>query len=417
MRPSIVALLLGISTGCGARSDIDVGYEGTPIDAAVARDAPPIDAPPIDARPFDAPAIGVDAPTGPCSPRRLRIRFTPTARVQLAAAIDDGRTRFATLALTEAVALRGIGNRPGASQMNSGFRWPYGRREGVLPFWAHRRSARGGAFFRRVIFQYGRPEGHASETAGVPGGSRDDYFCLSFDASLSRQDGLDAVSCASTFHSDKGRFVTGSDIAVGIAEPFETAPGVGTMRPFRTTSLYPPRRDVVPTEHDHRDVARFSSEALRVMPELDAVTLATPRGDAPTEIVAEIPDGWPDIPYSVFVEVNTEGDHGGGYDTSAYPTPTAPAGAWDSWSQAYGYPYRGQPSVVFRVDVDIAPGRASTYVAERPIGYTRIDGSTGELAPLDDTIVDDPIGRPGSGADRLRARPDGTRLEVVTECL
>jgi hypothetical protein len=48
--------------------------------------------------------------------------------------------------------------------MNSGYHWPYGRREGVLPIWAHRRAAAPGAGqFPRVIFQ-NRAEGYASRT-------------------------------------------------------------------------------------------------------------------------------------------------------------------------------------------------------------------------------------------------------------
>ena len=64
--------------------------------------------------------------------------------------------------------------------MNSGFHWPYGRREGVLPYWAHRRAAAPGAStFRRVIFQNRLSEGYASRTSNDQ--SRDEYFCLSFN--------------------------------------------------------------------------------------------------------------------------------------------------------------------------------------------------------------------------------------------
>src|SRR6188768_3021674 len=68
---------------------------------------------------------------------RLEFHFKPTARAQLALWVEraDG-TFVATVRLTDAVRYRGVGNRPGASEMNSGFRWPYGRREGVLPVWA-----------------------------------------------------------------------------------------------------------------------------------------------------------------------------------------------------------------------------------------------------------------------------------------
>src|SRR5687767_12505534 len=82
----------------------------------------------------------------------LELTFTPIDRAQIAVWVerDDG-TFMGTLALTYAVAKAGIGNRPGALQMNSGFRWPYGRREGVLPVWAHRRAAvKGAAQWKRV---------------------------------------------------------------------------------------------------------------------------------------------------------------------------------------------------------------------------------------------------------------------------
>jgi hypothetical protein len=76
--------------------------------------------------------LGVSGPTS--AQRILTFRFRPTARAQMVLWIErsDG-TFMGTLRLTEAVARRGIGNRPGATQMNSGFHWPYGRREGVLP--------------------------------------------------------------------------------------------------------------------------------------------------------------------------------------------------------------------------------------------------------------------------------------------
>src|SRR6185369_8213984 len=91
----------------------------------------------------------------------LTLRFVPTAHAQFAVWATDG-DRFATLALTDATARRGIGNRPGAMQMNSGYRWPYGRRESVLPVWASARLAAGGAPFRRVVFQARGSEGAAA---------------------------------------------------------------------------------------------------------------------------------------------------------------------------------------------------------------------------------------------------------------
>ena len=54
--------------------------------------------------------------------RALVFHFAPTARAQIAIWIEkpDG-TFLATVGLTQAVSVRGIGNRPGATQMNSGY--------------------------------------------------------------------------------------------------------------------------------------------------------------------------------------------------------------------------------------------------------------------------------------------------------
>src|SRR6187551_632402 len=132
--------------------------------------------------------------------RAIALNFAATERAQIAIWIEkaDG-TFMGTVGLTQAVSVRGIGNRPGATQMNSGYHWPYGRREGVLPIWAQRRATAPGALqFNRVTFQ-SRPEGFASRTC--EDSTRDSYFCLSFTAESTRKDGLDAVSCASIFNS------------------------------------------------------------------------------------------------------------------------------------------------------------------------------------------------------------------------
>jgi hypothetical protein len=151
--------------------------------------------------------------------RLLEFHFTPTKRAQIAIWIEDADGVFVeTVALTSSVALRGVGNRPGALQMNSGFRWPYGRREGILPIWGHRRAnAPGTGPFPMVIFQDRLSEGFASRT--TVDASPDSYFCLSFDQDTTTREALDAVTCASVFNSDKGRFATEQDVQNGYAEP------------------------------------------------------------------------------------------------------------------------------------------------------------------------------------------------------
>ena len=118
--------------------------------------------------------------------RAIVFTFTPTDHAQIAVWIESADGTFlSTVALTQAVAVHGIGNRPGASQMNSGFHWPYGRREGVLPIWAQRRASAPDALqFPRVIFQ-ARSEGYASRSCSDS--TPDSYYCLFFTPDNTRK--------------------------------------------------------------------------------------------------------------------------------------------------------------------------------------------------------------------------------------
>jgi hypothetical protein len=381
--------------------------------------------------PASASAIGAEpaAPAAPAAPahgRVLEFQFTPVQNAQLAIWIENGTGEFLqTVALTEATARRGIGNRPGASQMNSGFRWPYGRREGVLPIWAHRRvSPEGAQPFRRVIFQNRKAEGLASRTSDDF--SRDDYFCLSFNNSKSKKDALDAVSCASVFNSDKGRYLTEADVTNGYGEPYEdVATHQGRMQPLSAESLYPPRRDVKACANetgcfDHADVAQFNHDAIAAMPELDAVSMATPQGGEQERRLFAVPSEWADGSYRACIEINVEGDHNATFDEAHFPTPTTPQMSWDSWALSFGYPYRGQPSVVYCVPVELqSSGADMLFSAAEP------DGSAGTwdtaapefAAQLGDMngMTDDHVAAPGSGADRLFMDDAGSRFTVVSK--
>lgn len=356
--------------------------------------------------------------------RVIEVEYTPTRRAQIAVwlASPDG-TYLRTLSLTQSVALYGIGNRPGALQMNSGFRWPYGRREGVLPAWAHARlGAPGAQPFRRVIFQDRLSEGHASRSASDF--SRDDHFCLSFNNATTQRDALDAVSCASVFNSDKGRYITEADVSAGYREPAESAPGASGSYALGLDSLYPPRRDVRRCGeagcYDHPDVDLYNADARRVMPEIDAVTTATPPGEVAQRLMFTVPDDWTNGTYYVYVEVNVEGDYAPEWGPTQYPTPRSDTGLlseqWDYWAMNYGYPYRGQPSIVYRVPVTIGDtGVAGTTEA---MGYGSLEGrgpNAGEITPIDDSVIDDPTGEPGSGVDRLRIGTGGYRVRVRSQ--
>jgi hypothetical protein len=341
--------------------------------------------------------------------RILDFGFTPTARTQIVLWIEkpDG-TFLKTVGLTQAVGLRGIGNRPGATQMNSGFRWPYGRREGVLPVWAHRRAAApGAAQFKRVIFQNRASEGDASRTSDDS--TAETYFCLSFNGATTQRDALDAVSCASAFSSDKGRYIVQADVDKGYAEP-SVEGATGMMRPLDLVSLYPPRRDAVSCHDsgcsDTADVGTYAAHVRSVMPEIDSVTMATPPPEMQQSLLFTVPDDWANGDYVAFIEVNVEGDYNTMFSPQTYPTPLLPDGTWDVWAMTYGYPYRGQPSVVYEVPFTL--GASQTYGVAEPAGYGDVDGfgpSGGNLNPFTGAgvaITDDPTNTPGSGADRLR---------------
>jgi len=363
--------------------------------------------------------------------RAIIFDFTPTERAQIAIWIEkaDG-TFLGTVGLTQAVALRGIGNRPGATQMNSGYHWPYGRREGVLPVWAHRRAGAPGAMqFPRIIFQH-RPEGYASRIC--EDSTRDSYFCLSFTKESTERDGLDAVSCASVFNSDKGRILTANDYTEPAAEGGPPN-WQQTDRPLGTTSLYPPRRDFTSCAdastvnpcmggtascQDHPDSATYADRARRAMPEIDAVTMATPPADTEQTVMFSVPAEWPDGQYVAYLEINTEGDYNGNYNATSYPTPMS--NDWDSWAMSYGYAYRGQPSVVFSLPFTLGP--AAQFSTLAPVGFGSVDGTdanAGAMHAMDGSISDDPQGAPGSGADRLHMGATMTsRLELeVRPCL
>jgi len=354
----------------------------------------------------------VSAQSATPSPRVLEFRFTPTARAQIALWLEKADGTFVkTVFLTQAVGLRGIGNRPGASGMNSGFHWPYGRREGALPLWAHRRAAApGAAQFNRVIFQNRLSEGFASRTS--EDSTSEAYFCLSFNNSTTKKDALDAVTCASGFNSDKGRYMKAADVTNSYNEPGD---GPTDIRLLDSVSLYPPRRDVNRCTAagcpDTPDVSSYGDHARQVMPDIDSVTMATPvGGDQEQSFLVAVPADLPDGDYLAWAEVNTEGD-----SNASFNLPTAQGSGWDSWATDYGYAYRGQPSVAFKVPIKI--GMAGSYSVTEPVGYGDVHGfgpDGGRLYPMDAKISDNPTTAPGSGADRFRLMA-GTdyRLKVV----
>ena len=301
--------------------------------------------------------------------RVVNVDIQPSAKLQMVAWIEDAQGNYVdTIFITDAVGRRGIANRPGRFDFNSGPRWPYGRRTTTFPVWSNRH----GLSFPSLVFQ-NSDDSNLSHPFNQS--SQEMFFCRPLQRS---EEGWDTGTCASPIFTDKGK--------------------LDTARP----SKYPPREDINRVEGvDDPAVAMFD-----MMNGFDAVSTATPEGDAPYTMSWPIPDAMGLGDYVLYVEVAKEFDHNQTYSTSAYP---APVGI--PWSE-YGLPYRGQPSVIYKVpfSVGVDPSRSLT---QSYAGYGDPDGIDGSIRTPDATITTD---QPGSGASRLQLRVDGNetfRVRVV----
>jgi hypothetical protein len=303
------------------------------------------------------------------------IAFKPTLRPDLPPArnpwpqivvwLEDAEGKFVqTLFITKETGSHGLGNRPGRWDFNSGPLWPYGRRINTFPVWAHRH----GYEWDLVVFQ-NDDDNNLSHPFNES--SKDQHYCRPM---LTSEPAWDALTCASPnqVYTDKGKLSS-------------------SMK-----SKYPPRSDIerVPGT-DHASVDRFSPNPL------DAVSQPTPKPDvsnpaAIAEINWPIPEDLPPGDYVVWVEVSKEFDHNETYSVSRYPAPTG-----IPWAD-YGAPYRGQPSVVYKVpftiDTELKIAQTTDYA-----GYGDPDGMNGDLRAPDDTITTDLT---GSGLGRLAVVTD-----------
>ncbi|MGE0400213.1 MAG: fibronectin type III domain-containing protein [Kofleriaceae bacterium] len=307
------------------------------------------------------------------------VQMQPEARVDLRPArnmppqivvwVEDTQGNFIdTVFITQSVGTYGLGNRPGRFDFNSAPGWPYGRRTTTFPVWATKKPER----FDSIMFQDGN-ENNLSHAFNES--SRETHFCRPLTPAPESPDSVhyDALTCASpnAVFTDKGRRV--ADVQ----------------------SKYPPRQDM--TRTPGTDSA--SVDTFRDMNPYDAISQATPAIGQLATI------GWP-LPfelatgdYVMFVEVSTEYDHNATYSEAARPGPSVTFAD-------YGEPYRGQPSIVYRVPFTIAdePGLAQT---DTYAGYGAPDGEDGDLRAPDATIT---TNVKGSGVGRLAlvTDPDGT---------
>jgi hypothetical protein len=304
------------------------------------------------------------ADTGEC--RSVDVDFTPSADLQIVAWIEDAAGHYVDTAfITQATGLRGLGNRAGIMGLKSGPMWPYGAREDVLPIWAHRH----GLTFPAVVWQAER--GCDIQTA-FSESSPEAYYTRPMSPMESQ---WDAGTAASPVFTDKGMFA-------------------------ERASLYPPRADLVRNANiDSPDVSAYAQ-----LNPFDAVSQATPPGDAPYRFTWLAPSTLANGDYVLHVEVSKEFDFNATYTQSAFPTTQCTY-------MNYGVSYRGQPSVTYDVPFTLTDVSSSAR-ADSYAGYSDIDGVV--HAP-DATITTD---TPGSGASRLRTAiaPDSStyRVRVTT---
>jgi Fibronectin type III domain len=279
---------------------------------------------------------------------------------------QDGKRKDGTLMVTNAVARRGIGNRPGRWDFLSGPLFPYGKRVMALPIWAHAR----GVTYTPVFMS----EGTCSQ--GGPGesclgwheaySSPEPYFCRPLTVSdLSSALGVDAISCPTKFNSEKGQFDA-------------------TM----AATYYPPRSDL--TMFNTIDSA--DARTYATVNDLDAVAAATPPYGSPVERVWAVPGDVPPGDYTLMIEVNKEFD-----SNTSHLHPDFD----DSNLQGYGTDGNfGQPSVVYAVPLhlDLTTGAASAGAVMQIAGYGDWNGATGAVYPRDATISTTDL---GSGEGRL----------------
>lgn len=326
------------------------------------------------------------APAGAAQCQVVDVDFTPADMqagpmklpLQIVAWIEDPAGNFIeTIFITRQVGTFGLGNRPGRFDFNSGPLWPYGRRITVFPVWAHRYDAARPTAkppynhppFPEVVFQ-NADENNLSHPFNQS--SRDLHFCRPLMRTETAWGMADAGTCASSVFTDKGVFGTG-------------------------TSLYPPRADIVRTAPDHPSVDQYAA----INP-FDAISTATPPNGQAALASWSIPQGFPTGDYVMWVEVAREFDHNATYNAGAYP---APPGI--PWSE-YGEPYRGQPSILYKVPFTI--GVTETFASTATYaGYGDPNGADGLVRPPDGTITVDVV---GSGAQRLAMTSGGYRVQV-----
>jgi hypothetical protein len=327
--------------------------------------------------------------------RAVEIHFAPGApNLQIAVWIEDAEGHYVDTAyLTRLTGIFGLGNRPGEALLKTDFGWPYGRREMVLPVWAHRRNHH----YPRIMM--GGSCGNSPDTFCMDGSkcggdcedstiayhsrvsSYEPFYCSPSGASR-----IDALSCASKGTFAKGAYASG-----------------------QAFSLYPPRADLMAysPQVDAPEADFHNANSFSKLNDVVAISRATPRdGKLLDPPVTWYPNDLPDGNYVAWIELSQEADFN---KFHSHPNKPDTVAAWDF----EGHPFLGQPSVLYRVPFRVAP-EGATAATSALAGYSTWDGSDGVIHdPNDATITQ---GVPGTGAGRLLDQNDGIdkfRMKVV----
>jgi hypothetical protein len=313
----------------------------------------------------------------PC--RSVEVTFQPVDNLQIAVWVEDPHGNFVdTVFVTRLTGALGLANRPGDGLLKTDFRYPYGRREMVLPVWAHRR----GVHYGRVVM--GGLYGNSIDSCtagGINGTECDDetigyhfdvssnepFYCSPRGGLTQTVNGMDVVSCASAFYGCKGAY----------ADP-------------PAFSLYPPRADLTKfvADHDSADAMGFSSAN-----DLAVISGATPIGHA----VVDPPIRWrppADGPYVLFVEQSREADF-----NEYHHHPNQPDEHIEL--DGYGHDFLGQPSIVYAVPFTVGD-QPDVELVRDYFGYGDWDGATGTINSADMTIST----ADGTGAGRFLTTVD-----------
>jgi hypothetical protein len=320
--------------------------------------------------------------------RNVAITFKPAANLQIAVWIEDAQGNYVDTAyVTRLTGVFGLANRPGNHLLKSDVRFPYCRRDMVLPVWAHKRNVTYGY----IVMGGAAGNSEASCAAnGASAGDCDDntvayhsnvsspepFYCSPRGGVLQRVNNMDVVTCASAFIGSKGAFAD--------------APLV---------SYYPPRADLTSfvSGRDSDEAKMFGA-----LNDLTAVSGATPAGMAVIDPIHWIPTA--DGQYVVKVEASMEADFNAFHN---HPSIIDEHPEWDS-----GHEIFGQPSIVYALPFTVGTA-LDIETSGKYVGYGDWDGASGTLHPADTTISD----TPGSGAGRFLDTSDdqGTwRIKVVS---